>query len=401
MNSFACRGAVFNLDGVITQTARVHAKAWKKTFDQYLQNLSKKTGKTYKSFTYEDDYIPYVDGKPRYQGVKSFLESRDIEIPYGEPADPPGTDTICGVGNRKNEFFRAIVSEEGAVIYETSVAFVKDLLNRGVKVGIASSSMNCRFILDTSGLADLFETFVDGVMSKEFGLKGKPQPDIFLVAANNMGLHPNECFIVEDAITGVEAGKNGNFALVLGLARSGNAEVLKQHGADIVVEDIGEITYADIEKWFNEGIAEDSWNLTYRGFDPGTEKLRETLTAIGNGYFGTRGCFEGARADEVIHYPGTYISGVFNKLPSSVYRRIIYNNDLVNCPNWLLIEIKIGDSDYFNPLEKEILQYKHNLNMKDAVVSRSIIFQDENGRVTTIKSRRIACMSNHHCAAIQ
>jgi beta-phosphoglucomutase family hydrolase len=396
-----CRGAVFDLDGVITQTARVHAMAWKKTFDEFLNNLSKKTGTSYKSFTHEDDYIPYVDGKPRYQGVKSFLNSRDIEIPYGEPGDTPKMNTVCGVGNRKNEFFRTIVAEEGVDVYETTVEFIKDLLNRGIKVGVASSSMNCRFILETAGIVDLFETLVDGVMSKEIGLKGKPEPDIFLVATNNMGLHPNECFIAEDAISGVEAGKNGNFALVLGLARGNNVEALEQYGADIVVEDMGEITYADIEKWFAEGIREDSWNLTYQGFDPGSEKLRETLTAIGNGYFGTRGCFEGARADEVIHYPGTYIAGVFNKLPSSVYRRTIYNNDLVNCPNWLLIEIKIGESDFFNPLEKEILHYKHNLNMKDAVVSRSITFQDENGYVTTIESRRIASMANHHIGAIQ
>ncbi|MCK5095399.1 MAG: beta-phosphoglucomutase family hydrolase, partial [Spirochaetes bacterium] len=242
MHSLVCKGAVFDLDGVITQTARIHARAWKKTFDEYLQNRLKKTGNNYRSFTYDDDYIPYVDGKPRYQGVKSFLDSRDIEIPYGGPADTPEMETICGIGNRKNEFFRTTVAEDGAVIYETTVAFVKDLLNRGLKVGIASSSMNCSFILETTGLIGLFETIVDGIISRESGLKGKPDPDIFLVAANNMGLHPNECFMVEDAITGVEAGKNGNFALVLGVARSGNEAVLKQHGADIVVGDMGEIT---------------------------------------------------------------------------------------------------------------------------------------------------------------
>jgi len=401
MNSLAFKGAIFDLDGVITQTARIHAKSWKKTFDQYLKYRSEKTGKNYKAFTYNDDYLPYVDGKPRYQGVKSFLDSRDIDIPYGEPTDNTEMETICGIGNRKNEIFRTIVTEDGAVIYGTTVAFIKDLLERGIKVGVASSSMNCRFILETTGLIDLFETIIDGNISKEFGLRGKPDPDIFLVAANNMGLHANECFIVEDANYGVEAGKNGNFALVLGVARNRNGEVLKEHGADIVVEDMQEITYADIEKWFAEGIREDSWNLTYWGFDPGNEKLRETLTTIGNGYLGTRGCFEGSRADEVIHYPGTYIAGVFNKLPSSVYRRTVYNNDIVNCPNWLLIEIKIGDSDFINPIEKDILHYKHNLNMKDAVMSRSITFQDENGHITTIDSRRIASMDNHHFGAMQ
>ncbi len=401
MNSLVCKGAVFDLDGVITQTARIHAKAWKKTFDQFLQYRSQKTGKNYKYFTYDDDYLSYVDGKPRYQGVKSFLDSRDINIPYGEPTDTPEMETICGIGNHKNELFRTIIAKDGAVIYETTVAFIKDLLKRGVKVGIASSSMNCRFVLETSGLIGLFETIVDGIISKEFGLSGKPAPDIFLVAANNMGLHPNECLMVEDAIIGVQAGKNGNFALVLGVSRNGNEEALKDHGADIVVKDMHEIKYSDIEKWFREGIREDSWNLTYWSFDPGNEKLRETLTTIGNGYFGTRGCFAGARADEAIHYPGTYIAGVFNKLPSSVYRRTVYNNDLVNCPNWTLIEIKIGNSDFINPLEKEIHDYRHSLNMKDALMSRSITFQDENGRITTIESRRIASMSNHHCGAIQ
>jgi HAD superfamily hydrolase (TIGR01509 family) len=334
-------------------------------------------------------------------GVKSFLESRDIEIPYGNPNDNPEMETICGIGNRKNEQFRSIVSEGGADIYDSTVSFVQALKQRGVKVGVSSSSMNCSFILEKTGLIDLFETVIDGVVSREIGLRGKPHPDIFMIACENLKLSPNECMMVEDAIVGVEAGKNGNFALVVGISRNGNLQELQAHGADITVSDMAELSIADVEEWFKRGMENDSWNLNYHGFEPENEKLRETLTTVGNGYFGTRGCFEGVKADEVIHYPGTYIAGVFNKLPSVVFRKTIYNNDFVNCPNWLLIEINIGDSGFVNIYDEELLEYSHNLNMREGVMSRHIRFKDKVGRITTIHSERIASMHNPHLAAIR
>ena len=400
MNGFRCKGAIFDLDGVITQTAKLHFQAWKNTFDEYLKDRSKRKDTEYKPFTH-DEYLQFVDGKPRYMGVKSFLESSDIKIPYGNPKDPPDKETICGIGNRKNERFRSIVAEGGADIYESTVSFVKALKQKGVKVGVSSSSMNCRFILEKTGLIDLFETVIDGVVSKEIGLKGKPHPDIFLIACENLKLNPNECMMVEDAIVGVEAGKNGNFSFVVGISRDGNLQELLAHGADIAVRDIAELSIEDVELWFKRGMEEDSWRLTYHGFEPENEKLRETLTTVGNGYFGTRGCFEGVKADEVIHYPGTYIAGIYNRLPSVVYRKTIYNNDFVNCPNWLLLEIKIGDSGFANIFDEDLLEYNHDLNMREGVMTRHITFRDRDGRVTTIQSERIASMHNPHLAAIR
>jgi beta-phosphoglucomutase family hydrolase len=400
MNNFLCKGAVFDLDGVITQTAKLHFQAWKNTFDEYLEDVSKRRGTEFKPFTHEE-YLQFVDGKPRFMGVKSYLEARDIEIPYGNPNDAPEKETICGVGNRKNECFRSIVAGGGADVYESTVSFIKELKKRGVKVGVSSSSMNCRYILEKTGLIELFETVIDGMVSKEIGLRGKPHPDIFLIACENLKLDPNECMMVEDALVGVEAGKNGNFAFVVGVSRNGNTQELLARGADIAIRDLEELSIEDVHRWFSRELEEETWHLSYSGFEPENEKLRETLTTVGNGYFGTRGCFEGVKADEVIHYPGTYIAGIFNKLPSVVYRKTIYNNDFVNCPNWLLIEIQIGDGDFINIFDEELLQYTHDLNMKEGVMTRHIQFKDREGRITTIHSERIASMHNPHLAAIR
>ncbi len=392
------KGVIFDLDGVITQTAQVHFKAWKKTFESFL----KKINKFDKPFTYEKDYVPYVDGKPRYEGVQSFMESRNIELPFGDITDKSGKETICGIGNSKNDAFRAVVIEDGVQVYDSTVALVKELKEKGIKLGVASSSKNCCFVLEQTGLIDLFETIVDGNTSKELNLRGKPEPDIFIKAAENLGLKPGECIMVEDAFSGVEAGKKGNFALVLGITRTGNKEALLAHGADIVVNDIEEITLDGINNWFSHGIANDGWNLTYYGFDPPNEKLRETLTTIGNGYFGCRGAIESGKAlEEDIHYPGTYIANLFNKIPSKVHDKTIYNNDFVNCPNWLPVLLKIGNSEYINPVKEEILSYKQNLDIKNALLYRKITFKDKKGQITTIESKRFTSMHNPHYAAIK
>ncbi len=190
-------------------------------------------------------------------GVKSFLESRDIVILYGEPRDAPDKETICGIGNKKNERFRSIIAEGGAGVYKSTISFIKTLKKKGVKVGVSSSSMNCRFILEKTELIDLFESVIDGTILKEIGLRGKPHPDIFLLACEYFGLNPNKCLLVEDAIAGVEAGKNGNFCLVVGVARDGNVQELKAHGADIAVTDLQELSIEDVEWWLEKGMEED------------------------------------------------------------------------------------------------------------------------------------------------
>ncbi len=400
MSHEVCKGVVFDLDGVITDTAKVHAKSWERMFNEYLRKHAEAKKKSFVPFDPKDDYLEYVDGKPRYQGVKSFLQSRGIELPFGQASDAPDQETICGLGNRKNELFRDVIAEEGVEVYPSSVAFIKALKEEGLRVGVASSSRNCLLILEAAGITSLFETRVDGVVSAELGLSGKPDPDIFVTAAANLGLSAAQCVVVEDAISGVQAGKAGNFSLVLGVARDIDGDLLRRFGADIVVRDLAEISLADIREWFRVGLQEDGWNLRYEGFDPGDEKLRETLTAVGNGLVGVRGAFAGESAG-FHYYPGTYIAGVFNKLTSQVEDRDIVNNDFVNCPNWLLLEFKIGAGEYVSPMSQEILSYHQNLDMKRALMERTIVVKDPLGRITRVKSARLASMADPGLLALR
>ncbi|MEE8359643.1 MAG: trehalose-phosphatase [Candidatus Omnitrophota bacterium] len=242
---------IFDLDGVVTKTALVHAGAWKAAFDEYMKMREERDGEPFKEFTHNDDYLPYVDGKPRYEGVKSFLESRNIHIPYGDPSDPPEKETVCGIGNRKNFKFREVLAKEGAEVFGSTVDFIKALKKRGVRIGVASSSKNCKPILESVKLEDLFETRVDGVVSADMGLKGKPEADIFVMAAKNVDADPAHSIVVEDAVSGVQAGRNGAFGLVIGVAREDNEEELLANGADIAVRDLSEIDISWIRKWFN------------------------------------------------------------------------------------------------------------------------------------------------------
>ncbi len=251
MKEYLFKGVIFDLDGVITKTANVHALAWKKMFDEFLRERERQFNEPFKEFTHKNDYLPYVDGKPRYKGVLSFLESRNINIPYGDPNDSPDKQTVCGLGNRKNEVFTAVVESEGVEVYDSTVQLIKDIHEAGIHQGVASSSKNCKKILEVSGLLHYFETRVDGIVSAELGLKGKPEPDIFTTAADNMGLKPIDCVVVEDAVSGVQAGAKGKFGLTLGLAREDNVEELKKNGADIVITDLSELDGLNgINDWF-------------------------------------------------------------------------------------------------------------------------------------------------------
>ncbi|HDN85777.1 MAG: trehalose-phosphatase [Candidatus Omnitrophota bacterium] len=239
---------VFDLDGVVTQTAHLHFQAWKQTFDEYLRFKEKEN---FKEFT-EKDYLEYVDGRPRYDGVKTFLSSRGIQISWGEPSDSSGEETICGLGNKKNAIFKNLLESKGAKKYPTTVELIKRLKERGVKIGVASSSKNCRAILNSTQIINLFDTYVDGIVSQQFSLKGKPEPDIFLLASKNLEASPSKTVVVEDANSGVEAGRNGGFGLVIGVARKNNKESLLNFGADIAVSDLKFIDIEWITEWFRK-----------------------------------------------------------------------------------------------------------------------------------------------------
>ncbi len=233
--------ALLDLDGVITDTAKMHATCWKKMFDEYLQKRPVKTGEPFRRFEIATDYKLYVDGKPRYDGVRDFLKSRGIELPEGTLDDPPQTETVCGLGNYKDEMVNEMIESVGVEPYESTVALVHQLRKQGIKVAVVTSSANCDAVLKAAKISDLFEVRVDGNAIHEQHLAGKPAPDTFLLAAKQLGAEPARAVVFEDAISGVQAGRSGKFGLVVGVARKGNNEELKKNGADIVVNDLGEL----------------------------------------------------------------------------------------------------------------------------------------------------------------
>jgi beta-phosphoglucomutase family hydrolase len=232
---------LFDLDGVLTKTAVVHDKAWKQMFDAFLERRAEGEGEDFVPFDSDSDYNEYVDGKPRYDGVRSFLESRGIELPEGEPDDPPEAETVCGLGNRKNELVLKLIEEDGVEPYEGSVRFVEAARAAGLRRAVVSSSANCKDVLVAAGIDGLFEARIDGIVADEKHLKGKPAPDTYLAGAEALGVEAAAACVFEDAVSGVEAGAAGHFGHVVGVDRVNHAEALRAHGADVVVEDLAEL----------------------------------------------------------------------------------------------------------------------------------------------------------------
>jgi beta-phosphoglucomutase family hydrolase len=232
----AIRACLFDMDGVLTETATVHAAAWKEMFDEF---LARREGQA--PFDEHHDYDEYVDGKPRYDGVRAFLASRGIELPEGEPDDPSDAETVHGLGNRKNDLVQRLIRERGVHSYDGSVRFVRAAREAGLRTAVVSSSANTHEVLEAAGIDGLFETVVDGHDVADRGLKGKPAPDTFLAAAEALGIEPAAGAVFEDALAGVEAGRAGGFGQVVGVDRVGQADELRRHGADVVVRDLGEL----------------------------------------------------------------------------------------------------------------------------------------------------------------
>jgi trehalose 6-phosphate phosphatase len=233
---------LFDLDGVLTDTARLHAAAWKEMFDGFLRERAERAGESFVPFG-DDDYLAYVDGKPRLDGVRGFLDSRGIELPEGAPGDGPEAETIHGLGARKNELVRGAIARDGVDVYRGSVEVVRQLHERGTPIALVSSSRNAATVLEAAGIDRLFDIRIDGAAAAELGLPGKPAPDTFLAAAARLGAAPGRVVVVEDAVSGVRAGRAGGFGLVLGVARHGNAGELRDAGADAVVTDLSELTF--------------------------------------------------------------------------------------------------------------------------------------------------------------
>jgi len=232
---------ICDFDGVVTDTASVHAAAWKRMFDDFLLRHAGRNGFSFQPFTIATDYRLHVDGKPRLDGLKSFLESRGIDLPEGGPEDPPGAETIHGLGKSKNAFFLEQIREKGVKVFESTVDLIRSAKKHGLKIAVISSSKSCAMILDAVNLSDLFDVRVDGVNSETLGIPGKPAPDIFLEAARQLRVKPERAVVIEDAVSGVRAGRAGHFGLVVGIARDGGSEALRDSGAHVVVEDLSAI----------------------------------------------------------------------------------------------------------------------------------------------------------------
>ncbi|MBA9043744.1 MULTISPECIES: HAD family hydrolase [Streptomyces] len=235
------RACLFDLDGVLTQTAKVHAAAWKEMFDAYLRERAQREGTEFVPFDAVRDYDEYVDGRPREDGVRTFLAARGVHLPEGSPQDPPDAETVQALGARKNELVLRRIQEDGVEPYEGSVRFLHEVRAAGLACAVVSSSANARDVLAAAGIADLFDERVDGVVTRERQLRGKPAPDTYLEAARELSVEPGAAAVFEDALAGVEAGRAGRFGLVVGVDRVGQAEQLRAHGADIVVRDLAEL----------------------------------------------------------------------------------------------------------------------------------------------------------------
>ncbi len=383
---------LFDLDGVLTRTARVHAAAWKKLFDGFLEQRAAQAGEPFVPFDIDADYPRYVDGKSRYDGVAAFLASRGIELPLGAPEDGPEAQSVRALGNLKDRYFLQQMEQHGVEPYEAAIALVHALRAQEIKTAVVSSSNNCAAVLEAVGIAQLFDARVDGTDITRLELRGKPAPDAFLEAARRLGADASRAVVVEDAIVGVAAGRAGRFGCVIGVDRREHAQALRDAGADVVVADLAQVRVA-VEP-------PAAWSLVYEGFDPAKEGMREALCALGNGYFATRGAAAGAVADG-IHYPGTYIGGGYNRLRTEIAGRTVETEDLVNFPNWLVLEFRIADGDWFDVHTVKLLSYRQELDLRCGMLLRSINFEDGQGRRSTLNERRLVSMGDMHLAALE
>ncbi|MBU6450204.1 MAG: beta-phosphoglucomutase family hydrolase [Cyanobacteria bacterium REEB67] len=380
---------LFDMDGVVTQTATVHLQAWKKVFDQLLES---KDGDSFQSFS-PKDYLEYVDGKPREDGVKSFLDARKIELPEGAPGDNPGLTSVNSIAELKDEEFLKIVHDDGVKAYASTVALIKSLKSAGISVGLVTASQNGKEILRVAKLNHLFDATVTGIDTRDLHLKGKPEPDSFLECARRLAVLPQRAIVVEDAEAGVAAGKHGHFGRVIGVARQDNQQSLLEHGATVAVADLSEISVPNAD-------GASDWLVTYTSFEAEHEMQRESLCALGNGKFCTRGAWPFSVADGV-HYPGTYVAGGYDSITIDSEGRRFDREELVNMPNWLCLNFRLDDGQWFGLADIEILDFGQILDLRKGILERSLRVRDGKGREIALSERQFVHMRYSHLAGVE
>ncbi len=397
----AYKAVIFDMDGVVTETASIHASAWKELFDEVLPKLSPGS---WAPFDEQLDYRRYVDGRSREDGIRNFLASRTLKLPEGSAGDPDDRLTVTALADRKQHYFDRMIARDGVTAFPDAVRLLRRLQRDHVPAAVVTSSRNCVQVLTAAGVIGLFTVRVDGNDAIRLKLPGKPDPAVFLEAARQLGVNPASAVMVEDATAGVEAGFAGGFGLVVGMDRDGVGERLRAAGADVVLSDLNELDLTQIRQP-PRTVTEphepvDPWVLTYHGFDPATEGNREALCTLGNGYWGTRGAAPETSADD-IHYPGTYFAGVFNRTTTDFGTHSDDDEHLVNGPNWLPLRLKTAGSDWFHPHETDIVSYSQELDLRHAVLTRTVRYRDEAGRTTLVTSRRFVSLASPHLAVLQ
>lgn len=386
------QAAIFDMDGVITRTATVHAAAWKETFDDLLRRRAQE-GVPYRPFDERAEYRAYVDGKPRREGVRSFLRARDIALSPEEEEE---------IAKRKDMLFERLVHEQGVQTFASTLALIEALRAHGVRMGVVTSSRHGREILQSANITALFDTCLDGIDLDELGLKGKPDPDMFLHATKALGFTPARAMIVEDAVSGVQAGRRGGFGLVVGIDRGGNAAALQRAGADVVVQDLVELSVAKLEAAFRVHQEEIAWRIEQEGFDRARERQTESLFTVGNGYLGVRGALDsplpGSQCD-------LFIAGVYDTkradLPYSEIEFLTPDRgtdpyaELVPLPFPFRLNVSVEGTplDFAGPYGNEL---RRVLDLRCAVLHGEAAYETPDGRRTTVRTRRCASLADPH-----
>ncbi len=383
---------IFDMDGVVTDTAPVHTAAWKRLFDDVLGDERATHAGPQGPFDAGSDYYRYVDGRARQDGVAAFLSARGIEVPLGHSSDPAEAWTIHGLGARKNAIYLQMLAEHGVRVFSGTVDLVRRLRAGGVPVALVTASRNARSMLASTQLTGVFDVVVDGETAAELGLAGKPDPAMFLQAARQLGVDPARTAVVEDATSGITAARRGGFGLVVGIDRAGQRDALEAAGAHVVVADVSQLDLGALRA--------DPWVLVYEGFDPAHEGHREALTVLGNGYLGTRGAAPEHVGDGV-HYPGTYLAGVYNRLTSTVHGRLMEDEHLVNSPNWLQLDLRTDTGPWWSTGGLRVTGERRELDLRRGVLTRSAVLTDGAGRRLRLTQRRLVSMARPHLAGLE
>jgi beta-phosphoglucomutase family hydrolase len=397
------RAFIFDMDGVVTDTATIHAAAWKALFDDVLRELGGGDGSPFDEVR---DYRAYVDGRPREDGVRTFLAARGFAIPEGSPQDAADALTVHALAARKQQLFADAIAQHGVAVFPDAVDLLADLYDMGLPAALVTASRNSLEVLDSVGLSGMFTTVVDGTEAARLSLPGKPDPAMFLEAARRLGVTPDETAVLEDSVAGIKAGVSGGFRLVVGVDRVGRGVELVRAGAHLVLTDLTEIEavlpghgYLS-GQWFGGADKASSgiWNLVYEDFNPLLEGRREALCTLGNGYWATRGTVPGTTAAEGVHYPGTYIAGIYNRVTDKIAGRIIETEHLVNQPDWTWLTIETVGGPVLRPGTPEMVSHRQELDLRMGILTRVNRFRDGAGRTTIVTSRQLVSVCETHLA---